>query len=109
MSLFGNKKGKGCCGSVCNVVDEPRNLLEGARIKVLGTGCPKCMELEQNTKKALKELHMDSDVEHVSNLMQIAAYGVMSTPALLIDEKIVSYGKVLKTDEIIQILKRISF
>ena len=48
---------------------------------------------------------MDEDVEHVTDFARIAQYGVMSTPALVIDGKVVSYGKVLKTDEIVKILK----
>ena len=50
---------------------------------------------------------MDTTIEHVTDFTQIAAYGVMSTPALVIDGKVVSYGKVLKTDEIIKVLKQI--
>lgn len=74
-------------------------------IKILGSGCSKCNQLEKATKEALRELAMDTTVEHVTDFAQIAAYGVMSTPALVVDEKVVSYGKVLKTDEIKKILK----
>ena len=49
---------------------------------------------------------MDTTIEHVTDFVQIAAYGVMSTPALVVDGKVVSYGKVLKTEEIVQILKK---
>lgn len=75
-------------------------------IKVLGSGCAKCNELEANTKKALEELHMDTVIEHVTDFGQIAVYGVMSTPALVVNEEVVSYGKVLKKEEIIPLLQK---
>ncbi|MEG3028887.1 MAG: thioredoxin family protein [Oscillospiraceae bacterium] len=75
-------------------------------IKVLGSGCKKCNALENATIEALKELQMDSHIDHVTDFAQIAAYGVMTTPALVVDEKVVSYGKVLKKDEVISILKK---
>ncbi len=76
-----------------------------ANIKVLGSGCSKCNELEKNTVEALTELGMDTDIEHVTDFAQIAAYGVMSTPALVVGNKVVAYGKVLKKNEIIKLLK----
>lgn len=79
---------------------------EGASVKVLGSGCAKCNSLEAATKAALEQLGMDTTIEHVTDFVQIAAYGVMSTPALVVDGKVVSYGKVLKTEEIVQILKK---
>ena len=56
---------------------------------------------------ALQQLGMDTDMEHITDFAQIAAYGVMTTPALVVDGKVVSYGKVLKTDEIVAILKKV--
>ncbi len=50
---------------------------------------------------------MDTTIDHVTDFSQIAAYGVMSTPALVIDGKVVSYGKVLKTEEVVKILQKI--
>lgn len=79
---------------------------EGGTIKVLGSGCSKCNELETNVKKALQQLGMDTEIEHVTNFSVIAAYGVMSTPALVVDEKVVSYGKVLKVDEAVRLLQK---
>ncbi|HZJ68741.1 MAG TPA: thioredoxin family protein [Candidatus Eisenbacteria bacterium] len=79
---------------------------ETSRIKILGSGCSKCNQLEDATKKALEELGMETAIDHVSDFAEIAAYGVMSTPALVIDRKVVSYGKVLKSDEIIKLLKK---
>lgn len=69
-------------------------------IKVLGGGCAKCHELEANAVAALKELGMDDTVELITDFAVIASYGVMSTPALVLDGRVVSYGKILKTEEI---------
>ena len=55
--------------------------------------------------EALTELGMDTTIDHVKDYEKIAAYGVMTTPALVIDGKVVSFGKVLKKDEIMEILK----
>lgn len=79
----------------------------GGSVKVLGSGCAKCNELEANTKAALAQLGMDTTIDHVTDFMQIAAYGVMSTPALVVDGKVVAYGKVLKTQEVIKILQKV--
>ena len=79
---------------------------EGASVKVLGSGCAKCNQLEAATKAALEQLGMDTAIDHVTDFSQIAAYGVMTTPALVINKKVVSVGKVLKTNEIIEILQK---
>lgn len=76
-------------------------------VKVLGSGCAKCNQLEAATKEALQQLGIDTTIDHVTDFSQIAAYGVMTTPALVIDGKVVSYGKVLKTDEVIKILQKV--
>jgi len=75
------------------------------KIKILGSGCPNCKVLEANTKKALVELKIKADVEKVTDIAKIMEYGVMSTPALVIDEKIVSSGRVLSSDEIKKLLR----
>ncbi len=77
-----------------------------APVKVLGSGCAKCNELEAAVKTALEQLGMDPSIDHVTDFAQIAAYGVMSTPALVVDGKVVSYGKVLKSDEVVELLKK---
>ncbi|NCC07292.1 MAG: thioredoxin family protein [Clostridia bacterium] len=74
-------------------------------VKVLGSGCDKCNALEAATVQALEELGMDTAIEHVTDFAQIAAYGVMTTPALVVDGKVVSSGRVLKKDEVIKILQ----
>ncbi|PKM84647.1 MAG: redox-active disulfide protein 2 [Firmicutes bacterium HGW-Firmicutes-11] len=75
-------------------------------IKVLGPGCKNCVTLEANTKAAIDTLGLEADFEKVTDYAQIAKYGIMSTPGLVIDGKVVSFGKVLKTDAIIELIKR---
>ncbi|MCF6466014.1 thioredoxin family protein [Clostridium sp. Cult2] len=69
-------------------------------IKILGTGCSKCGKLEENTKKAIEELKIDASIEKVTDFKKIIKYGVMQTPALVIDDKVVAAGKVLSAEEI---------
>lgn len=111
MRLFAKKKEEKeecCCGS-CTPDDMAQ--AEGAKaeggIKVLGSGCAKCNALEASVKEALSELAIDEKIDHVSDFAQIAAYGVMSTPALVVDGRVVSYGKALKKEEAIDILKKV--
>ena len=73
-------------------------------IKILGSGCSRCLTHTQNTKAALSKSGQQAEIIKITDFSDIAAYGVMSTPALVIDEKLVSYGKVLKADEIIALL-----
>lgn len=69
-------------------------------IKVLGTGCAKCHQLEENAKKAVAELGIDASIEKVENIKDIMKYGVMKTPALVVDEKVKVMGRVPASDEI---------
>ncbi len=69
-------------------------------IKILGTGCAKCKQLEKATIKAIEKSGVDVSIENVTSINDIMDYGVMMTPALVIDEKVVSSGKVLLVDEI---------
>lgn len=73
-------------------------------IKILGTGCPNCQNLEKNTKQALSELKMEAEVEKVTDMEKITSYGIMSLPAIMVDEKIISYGCVPKVEEIKDLL-----
>lgn len=117
MALFGKRKEKDetkatscCCGGACDCESMEKAetaKTEGASVKVLGSGCPKCNVLELATKAALEQLGMDTTIEHVTDYAKIASYGIMSTPALVVDGKVVSYGKVLKTDEVVAILKKV--
>ncbi len=74
-------------------------------IKILGTGCPKCKKLEESTVKAIENSEIEATVKKVTSINDIMNYGVMITPALVIDEKVVSTGKVLSTDEIEKLIK----
>jgi small redox-active disulfide protein 2 len=69
-------------------------------IKVLGGGCSKCEGLLENAKKAAKEKGVNAEFEYITDFSVIAGYGIMSTPALMVDDKVVSMGKVLKPKEI---------
>lgn len=75
-------------------------------LKILGTGCKKCDELTKNTEAAVKENGIDATIVKETDFRKIMGYGVMSTPALVIDDKVVSVGKVLKTSEIKDLLKK---
>ncbi|TLX73436.1 thioredoxin family protein [Labilibacter sediminis] len=74
-------------------------------IKVLGTGCAKCNTLEKVTKEAIAELGIDATVTKVEDFIKILEFGVMTTPALVVDGKVVVKGKVPKVSEIKELLK----
>lgn len=74
-------------------------------IKVLGTGCKKCVTLTENTQAALANLGREAEVVKITDIAEIAAMGVMSTPALAIDDQVVSMGKVLTPSEVEALLK----
>jgi small redox-active disulfide protein 2 len=75
-------------------------------IKILGTGCKNCDKLEENTKVALEEMGKDAEVVKVGDLKEIVSYGVMTSPTLVIDDKVVSTGKVLKPKAIMKMLEQ---
>lgn len=105
---FGKKKEdkSSCCCCEGGCTKKPE-ITKGSDVKVLGSGCAKCNQLEAAAKAALEQLGMDATIDHVTDFSQIAAYGVMSTPALVVDGKVVSYGKVLKTEEVVSILQKV--
>ena len=70
------------------------------KIEILGTGCAKCKALEENTKKAIAEAGIFAQVEKVEDIVKIMDYGVMSTPALVIDGEVKFTGKLLNPEEI---------
>ena len=74
-------------------------------IKVLGSGCGNCELLNKNTIEAVKQLHMINNVKYVTDYKDIARYGVMNLPALVIRDKVVSMGKVLNVNEIVDLIK----
>lgn len=113
MALFAKIKKKeepSCCCGNCDTESMAKAesaKVEGASVKILGSGCAKCNQLEAATKAALEQLGMETNIDHITDFSQIAAYGVMTTPALVVDGKVVSYGKVLKTEEVVKILQKV--
>lgn len=111
------KKIFGSCGCSCGTVqkseteDQKINNNFGndstLEIRVLGPGCKNCHTLENNTLEAVKELNIEATISHITDFAEIAKYGIMSTPGLWIDGKVVSYGKVLSKDDIKRILEKI--
>ena len=69
-------------------------------VQVLGPGCPKCEKLKQQTEAAVGELGIEATVEKVTDIMQITSFGVMTTPALVVDGEVKVVGKVPSADEI---------
>ncbi|MFH0861810.1 MAG: thioredoxin family protein [Candidatus Altiarchaeota archaeon] len=70
------------------------------RIEILGMGCPKCKRLLENAKKAVEESGAEADIVKVEDMDRIVAYGVMMTPALVLDGKVMSSGKIASVEEI---------
>ena len=84
--------GEGCASGCCDAKE--------ASVLILGSGCKSCQTLEANTRAALAQMgDTQSVVGHVTDFGQIAAYGVMSTPALVVDGKVVSAGRLLTQEE----------
>jgi len=75
------------------------------KIEILGTGCSKCKALEEATKQAVAQSGQFAQIEKVEDIMKIMEYGVMSTPGLVIDGKVVSTGKLLSVAEIVELIK----
>jgi small redox-active disulfide protein 2 len=70
------------------------------KIEILGPGCPRCQALAKNTEEALKELGLSADVEKVTDMGRIVGYGVMATPGIVVDGKLMGSGKLFTTGEI---------
>ncbi|MBN1839340.1 MAG: TM0996/MTH895 family glutaredoxin-like protein [Campylobacterales bacterium] len=70
------------------------------KIEILGTGCAKCISLYENAKKAVAQKGVFAEIVKVEDIMQIMNYGVTSTPALVVDGKVLSSGRVLSAEEI---------
>lgn len=119
MGLFGfgkkkEEKAPACacqCGcpaaeaDVSQLAKEERGAEDALTIKVLGAGCASCHTLLENTQAAVAALGLGVDVEYVTDMAKIAGYGVMSVPALVVNEKVVTMGKVLKAEDVAAILK----
>ena len=78
-------------------------------IKVLGSGCKSCHALLESTKEAVKAMGLSVEVEYVTDMQKIMEYGVMSMPALVVNEKVVSMGKVLKSGDVEKLLHKLGF
>ena len=105
MGLF-KKKEKTSCGCGCQSAAPKAATPSSSGIQVLGSGCAKCNALEDAVREALAELGMDTTVDHVTAFAQIAAMGVMTTPALVVDGKVLSAGQVLKKEQVMDLLRK---
>lgn len=74
------------------------------KIKILGTGCPNCNKLEQEIKKAAQDLAIEAEFEKVTDFQKIMDYDVLSTPGLVINDKVVSSGRIPSQNELISFL-----
>lgn len=107
-------KEESCCGSnladaetensCCNDVGDSL-----VSIKVLGSGCKSCHELYENAKEAVKNAGLSVEVEYITNLEKVIGYGVMNMPGLVVNEKVVSMGKVLKTADVEKLLHKLGY
>lgn len=75
-------------------------------IKILGTGCPKCKTLEKCTRDAVAELGIDADISKVEDIYKIMSYGILHTPGLVINGKVVLSGRLPSTSEIKEIITK---
>jgi len=73
-------------------------------LKILGTGCPKCQTLEKVTRNVVAEMEVDANVVKEEDIMKIMGYGIMHTPALVINEKVVASGRVPSPKEIMNLI-----
>ena len=89
-----------CCGEAIDGI---------CCIKVLGSGCKSCHELYENAQKAVGNMGLSVEVEYVTDMEKVVSYGVMSTPALVVNEKVVSMGKVLKTADVEKLFHKLGF
>jgi len=69
-------------------------------IKILGTGCPKCITLEKITRDVIETNHIKANISKVEDIMEIMTYGIASTPALVVDGKVIFKGRVPSENEI---------
>ena len=78
-------------------------------VKVLGAGCKSCHEQYENVKQAIKDMGLPIEVEYITDMQKVMEYGVMSMPALVINEKVVAMGKVLKANDVMAFLRKLGF
>ena len=105
------EESKGCCCSA----DAVENTCCGSKvdgiccIKVLGAGCKTCHQQYEYAKAALSSMRLNVEVEYITDMEKVMAYGVMSMPALVVNEKVVSMGKLLKDTDIVTLLHKLGF
>jgi small redox-active disulfide protein 2 len=80
---------------------------EKMKIQILGVGCPKCKTLLANVEAAVQELKLEAEIEKVTEIQEIVSFGIMSTPGLAVNGKVLSAGKVLSTQQIMDLLSKI--
>ena len=108
------EEGTGCC-SLPDSVAESSSCCFGEPvdgiccIKVLGAGCKSCHEQYENAKAAVKARGLSVEVEYVTDMEKVMAYGVMSMPAIVVNEKVVSMGKVLKAADVENLLQKLGY
>ena len=99
-----------CCGSPADKSEETADCCGGKKadgirsVKVLGAGCKSCHEQYENAKKAVQTLGLSVEVEYITDMQKVMEYGVMSMPAIVVNEKVVSMGKVLKAADVEKLL-----
>ena len=106
MSLFQfgkKKKAETTASGSCSAADNGKIY----SIKVLGTGCKSCHDQYENTKQAIKKIGPSVEVEYITDIQKIMEYSVMSMPALVVNEKVVSTGKVLKSNDVLSLLDKL--
>ena len=91
---------KTCCGSPVNGI---------CCIKVLGAGCKSCHEQYENAKAAVKAMGLNLEVEYITDMEKVMGYGAMSMPAIVVNEKVVSMGKVLKAADVERLLRKLGY
>lgn len=116
MSLFGfgrkkeDEENKGCCcGGDSSQTENCCCNNELTSIKVLGAGCKSCHDQYQNVIDAVAELGIATDVQYITDMEVVMGYGVMSMPAIVVNEKVAAYGKVLNSAEVIKLLGKLGF
>ena len=101
-----------CCGSAPKA-EETTSCCCGAPvegiccIKVLGAGCKSCHEQYENAKAAVNAMGLNIEVEYITDMEKVMAYGVMSMPAIVVNDKVVSMGKVLKAADVEKLLRKL--
>ena len=103
-----------CCGSASKAEESSKACcgapVEGiCCIKVLGAGCKSCHEQYENAKAAVKAMGLDIEVEYITDMETVMGYGVMSMPAIVVNEKVVSMGRVLKSGDVEKLLHKLGY